>query len=85
MVANYIRTRKPIHEKLIVILIVVKRPVPHPVTSERELGQSAFGHVFKAVLQDGHTFITVAVKTCETKVMREYKRENLMQFIGISC
>ncbi|VDM92534.1 unnamed protein product [Litomosoides sigmodontis] len=105
MVSDYIRTRKPIHENL---PIVVKRPIPHPawvishdrVRLKNELGKGAFGHVFKAVLQDGHTFITVAVKTCtgqasdktkrasflqEAKVMREYKHENLVQFIGIAC
>ncbi|CAG9534500.1 unnamed protein product [Cercopithifilaria johnstoni] len=105
MVSDYIHTRKPIHEKL---PIIVKRPVPHPawiVSHDRvhlkdELGQGAFGRVFKAVLQDGHTFMTVAVKTYvgqasdktkrtsflqEAKVMREYKHENLVQFIGVAC
>lgn len=29
MVSDYIRTREPIHEKL---PIIIKRPVPHPVS-----------------------------------------------------
>ncbi|KAM3720362.1 Fer-related kinase [Dirofilaria immitis] len=105
MVSHYVRTRKSIHEKL---PIVVKRPVPHPawvishdrVRLKDELGQGAFGQVFKGILQDGHTYLTVAVKTYagqasnkakrasflqEAKVMREYRHENLVQFIGIAC
>uniref|UniRef100_A0A1I8EAT2 Non-specific protein-tyrosine kinase n=1 Tax=Wuchereria bancrofti TaxID=6293 RepID=A0A1I8EAT2_WUCBA len=105
MVSDYIRTRKPIHETL---PIVVKRPVPHPawvVSHDRvrlkdELGEGAFGRVYKGILQVGHTYMTVAAKTCvgqasdktkrasflqEAKVMRDYKHENLVQFIGIAC
>ncbi|VDM97620.1 unnamed protein product [Thelazia callipaeda] len=123
MVSHYVRTRKPLHEKL---PIVVKRPVPHPVSYlhillqkinlalilqawvishdrvrlKEELGKGAYGRVYKAILQVGHTFQTVAAKTCvgqakdkdkrasflqEAKVMREYNHENLVQFIGIAC
>ncbi|OZC12554.1 protein tyrosine kinase, partial [Onchocerca flexuosa] len=105
MVSHYVRTRKSIHE---VLPIVVKRPIPHPVwvishdrvRLQDELGQGAFGRVFKGVLQVGHTYLTVAVKTFigqtsdkvkrvsflqEAKIMREYKHENLVQFIGIAC
>uniref|UniRef100_A0A915Q3T4 non-specific protein-tyrosine kinase n=1 Tax=Setaria digitata TaxID=48799 RepID=A0A915Q3T4_9BILA len=105
MISHYVQTRKPLHETL---PVVVKRPVPHPawvVSHDRvrlkdELGQGVFGRVFKGILQVGHTYQTVAVKTCvgqtsdkakrasflqEAKVMREYKHENLVQFIGIAC
>ncbi|VDN26348.1 unnamed protein product [Gongylonema pulchrum] len=104
MVDHYVRTRKPLHKTL---PIVVKRPVPHPawvISHDRirlkdELGRGQFGCVYKGILQVGHTYKTVAVKTYvghtdkakrisflqEAKVMREYKHENVVQLIGVAC
>lgn len=51
-----------------------------------ELGQGAFGRVYKAVLQVGHSYMTVAVKTYVGQTADKTKRASFLQvpFYSIS-
>ncbi|VDK63799.1 unnamed protein product [Anisakis simplex] len=68
MIKYYVTTREPIHASL---KITVKRAIHHKdwlishdrVRLEEEIGKGAFGSVYKGILQVGHDFMTVAVKT----------------------